>query len=111
MDMLFTRRIDPDELYAMRYKLPSKLTVRVLQNPEGGYTAKVLGLDGAVVTQANSGVELMTMVNDAILTALDIPDRYRPYLATYLPEDTVREQFVTTIPTKFLKKDLELQTV
>jgi len=98
--------VDPEVLYALKYKMPSTVTVAISEEPHGGYSARVLGLGGNVVTQGETGPELFEMVNDAILTALDIPEEYRIHLANFFPPDDVRKQL--QIPAEYLVHEMEL---
>lgn len=97
------KRIDQDVLYAMEWKKPSNIQV-YLEKADGGYFAKVVSLDGNVVTQASTGQELFEMVNDAIYKYLEIPEQYREKLGFYLPPEDVREELKVEIPSKYLNK-------
>ncbi len=97
---------DRDILYALQYKLPDSVHVTVAEEPEGGYSARVLGLGGNVVTQGDTGPELFEMVNDAVLTAFDIPEAYRLYSKSYYPPEEVRAAL--KIPPKYLETGVKL---
>ena len=64
--------------------LPSKLEVEI-HRAQDGMWAKVKNLPGCV-TQADSFTELIEMINDAVFTYLEIPERYRTGLGFYLPD-------------------------
>jgi predicted RNase H-like HicB family nuclease len=99
-------KVDADTLYALQYKLPDSVRVTILEEPEGGYSARAEDLGGNVVTQADTGPELFEMVNDAILTSFDIPEEYRLLSKNYYPPAEVREQL--KIPHKYLRSGVEL---
>jgi len=102
----FDKRIDPDVLFALSWKKPSTIQVRI-QQTEDGYFAKVVNLDGNVVTEAKTGQELFEMVNDAIYEYLDVPVKYRDKLGYFMPPEEVREELKVTIPKKYLNTDIE----
>lgn len=103
---LFGPKVDQDTLYALNYKIPNVITVGVHEEADGSYVAIVHNLGGTVVTQGKDGLELFEMVNDAVFTALDIPQEYRLYLPALVPPDEVRKTL--RIPAEFLSKELEL---
>lgn len=108
-DKLFARnRIDIEVLFALEWKRPDSLEV-VIKKADGGYFAKVTSLDGNVVTQADDGIKLVEMVNEAVYDYLDIPAQYRAELGYFMPPQEVREQFrLNNIPAKYLNTKLGL---
>lgn len=102
----FDKRIDPDVLFALSWKKPSTIQVRI-QQTDNGYFAKVINLDGNVVTEAKTGQELFEMVNDAIYEYLDVPYKYRDKLGYFMPPEEVREELKVTIPSKYLDTNIE----
>lgn len=103
------KTVDPDVLFALKWKKPDTLQVYI-QRTDEGYFAKVTNLEGNVVTQAQTGLELFEMVNDAVYTYLEIPEQYRETLGYFMPPANVREQFKIEIPKKYLNKNLGLVT-
>jgi len=69
--------------------LPSKITVHIQKTEEGLY-AKILELPNCN-TQADNFVELIDMVNDAVFSYLDIPEKYQGKLGYYAPAKLVEE--------------------
>ncbi len=59
--------------------------MHVNRSEDGGFVAEVLSVPGHLITEGDTFSELIGMVNDAVLTAFDIPEKYRSYLPTYLP--------------------------
>lgn len=98
-----SRKVDHDVLYALQWKKPERVEV-YLEKTQNGYFAKVVSLDGNVVTEAGTGQELFEMVNDAIYEYLDIPEQYRDKLGYFLPPDDIREELKVEIPAKYLNK-------
>lgn len=74
--------------YTMR--LPSVLRVEIHRGEQGGFWAKVLDLPGCA-TQASSFPELIEMVNDAVLTYFEVPEKFRDHLGIYIPERIKQE--------------------
>jgi predicted RNase H-like HicB family nuclease len=113
-ERLFSSPIDPEALVALRYKMPVSLSVSIHKDPSGKYVAKINkfnSLSRPLTTQAQTGSELFEMVNDAVFTALDIPENYRPYMTAFFPPDEIRDQFAIKIPDKYLDKQLGLVKV
>ena len=64
--------------------LPPKLDVKI-HRVQDRMWAQVKNLPGCV-TQADSFTELIEMINDAVFTYFEIPEKYRVGLGFYLPE-------------------------
>ena len=114
LDRLFSSRPDPDTLLALRYKLPVTLSVSIHEDPSGKYVARIDKSDTLrrpIVTEGETGQELFEMVNDAVFTALDIPENYRSYMTKFTPPPEIRDQFAIKIPKQYLDKDLGLVKV
>lgn len=99
-------RVDPDVLFALAWKKPTSIQVRI-KKTDNGYFAKVVSLEGNVVTEAKTGQELFEMVNDAMYEYLDVPLQYRDKLGYFMPPDELREELKVTIPKKYLDTDIE----
>jgi len=82
-----------EELAAYQHKIPSTVAVRTTKDPSSGaLVASVVKIDnkkvkGAILTEADDYEELIEMVNDAVLTYLDIPERIAVYMPKLLPTD------------------------
>lgn len=63
--------------------LPKEIKVRVVFSPKEGFTAEVLDFPGCI-TEADSIADLISMVNHAIATYLELPKEYS-CLVGYLP--------------------------
>lgn len=99
----FSRQIDSDVLFALQWKKSSRVEV-LIKKTEDGYFAKVLSLDGNVVTEAKTGQELFGMVNDAIYEYLDIPTQYREKLGYYIPPEEICEALKVQILNRYLSR-------
>ena len=92
-------------------KFPDKLGVRVSKSKDGGYWAEVVNLPGCF-TQAESPMELLAMVNDAVYTYFDVPKKYISKMPIYLPEEMILKKIeANEIPSNILHNELQLQRV
>jgi predicted RNase H-like HicB family nuclease len=99
---------------ALRYKLPVGLSVSIHEDPSGKYVARIDKSDTfhrPILTEGETGQELFEMVNDAVFTALDIPENYRSYMTVFAPPPEIRDQLAIKIPKKYLNKNLGLVKV
>jgi predicted RNase H-like HicB family nuclease len=90
------------------------LSVSIHEDPSGKYVARIDKSDTfrrPLVTEGETGQELFEMVNDAVFTALDIPEQYRDYMTVFAPPPEIRDQFGIKIPKQYLDKDLGLVKV
>jgi predicted RNase H-like HicB family nuclease len=109
MRLFKKKAIDRDELFALRWKRPDVISVLIEKDENGGYFAKITNFNGDnVVTQAQTGRELVEMVNEAMYDYLDIPQQYREYLGYFMPPIDVRDEFGAEIPAKYLHKTMRL---
>ena len=68
----------------LRAQLPQSVQVSVTRSEDGGFVAAVTSIPGTT-TEADTFSELIDMVNDAVLTALNVPEKLRSYFPVYLP--------------------------
>lgn len=83
---IFGKKIDQDVVLALKWKLPEKLDVALQKAEEGGFNIIIKTFPGCF-TQANDEKEVFEMVNDAVLTYLEIPEEYQPFMPSFFPED------------------------
>lgn len=83
-----------EEIAAYQHKLPREVIVRHwFDKKTGYYTAKIISIDNKdlskvlIITEDKTPAGLINMINDALLTHLDIPERIKPALPRLLPED------------------------
>lgn len=103
------KKVDPDVLFALKWKKPSTIKV-FIKYTNGSYFAKVTNLEGNVVTQAESGMDLVEMVNEAVYDYLEIPSQYRAELGYFMPPEEFRNKFNLEIPKQYLNKEIGLVT-
>ena len=75
------------EIVKFRAILPNRVIVNV-ENTDDGLWAKVSTLDGKLAncyTQAINAAELIVMINDAIFTHFEIPEKVRRDIGFYVP--------------------------
>lgn len=86
-------RVNIEELAVYQHKQPRDIQVETSYDTQSRrYTARVAKIDskkvsGLIVTESKTPEGLVYMVNDAILTYLDIPERIGVHLPKLLPED------------------------
>lgn len=86
-------RVNIEELAVYQHKQPRDIRVETSYDTQSRrYTARVAKIDskkvsGLIVTESKTPEDLVCMVNDAILTYLDIPERIGVHLPKLLPED------------------------
>jgi len=74
---------------------PRFIKVRIASCKEGGFSAHVLEPEflTGVITEGENLLELTEMINDAVYCALDIPEKFYPFMLTYLAPKSVYEHF------------------
>ena len=75
---------DIKEINRLRALLPAEVNVTVRASKDGGFVCEILTFPGAF-TEADGFYELMQMINDAVYTYFDIPERYIAYMPYYNP--------------------------
>lgn len=107
--MLFThQRFDPEEYRALLWKTPDQIQV-LIRKSDDGYFAKLVNFEkDNVITEAETGQELVEMVNEALYDHLGIPKVYREAMGYFLPPESVREEMKIKIPNKYLNKEIGL---
>lgn len=82
-----------EEVAAYQHKMPRKISVEASFDKKTGFwTAKITEIDdakspGLIITESKTESGLVEMVNDAILTYLDFPERMKRSMPSLLPED------------------------
>jgi len=79
------------EINQFRKLFPSEISVRVSRTKEGEFLARLDTFKG-FVTEGNNFSELIEMVNDAVKTYFEIPERFIPYMPNYVPPIEVAER-------------------
>lgn len=94
----FFDRPSLEEVAAYQHKMPNDVLVETSYDKKTGfYTARVAEINGEkadvlIVTEGKTPEKLVEMVNDAILTYLDLPERMKRSMPKILPVDVNFEQ-------------------
>lgn len=97
---------DVKEINRLRGLFPRSIKVRVERSADGGFCAEITDFPGCF-TEANSFSELIEMVNDAVKTYFDIPDKHMPFMPTYIPPVKIAQQLNIFPPIN--RMDTEIQ--
>ncbi len=81
-------------------KLPKKLPVALFRSEEGGFCAEVKINNDILRTEAENLPELIEMVNDAVYTYFEIPEKLISEAPTYVPPIKVAQD-TNLYPTKW----------
>lgn len=95
---------DKKEIYKFRSLFPKEIAVRMHRSEDGGFFAEILTFPG-IITEAETFSELIEMVNDSVITYFEVPEKYAPFVANYLPPIEVA-QAIGIFP--ILNKDSEM---
>ena len=95
------------EIRKYRELFPEFVRVKVERSKDGGFLANIVTYDGCF-TEADTFSELIEMVNDAVKTYLEIPEKYLSFMPTYLP--TIEQaQELDAFPTVTVDKEVNLE--
>ena len=90
----------------MRALFPESLHMDVRRSKDGGFVAVIKTFSGCV-TQADSFSELIDMVNDAVRTYFEVPEKYLAFMPTYLPPLKEAQRF-DVFPVTATRTDITL---
>ena len=95
-----------EEVKKIQSLFPSVIRVDITSCKEGGFSAKVLEPDFlvGVVTEGENLLELTEMINYAIYLALNVPEKYYPFMNTYLAPTSLYKYFGSLPSLKFESK-------
>ena len=102
--------IRPELIVAFNSKIPDSINVKIRPSKDGGYIAEIGNIENCV-TQADSGKEIIEMVNDAMHTSLGIPEDYRKYVIHYQPPQETIEKFGMKIPDEYLNRNFVMKKI
>jgi len=68
----------------LRDLFPREINVSVSRSEGGIFLARVNTFKG-IVTEGKTFIELMEMINDAVRTYFEIPEKYLSYMPSYIP--------------------------
>jgi hypothetical protein len=95
---MFSTPPDQDVLMAYQYKLPHSIIVDIKKSDDG-FIARVEKIndksidDTTFLTEADSLTDLVTEVNDMLLTYLDFPEEVKPRMPQLLPPEFAFQEF------------------
>ena len=90
-----------------RNLFPREIVVRILRSEDGGFAAEIMEFPRCY-TEADTFAELIEMVNDAMMTYFEIPDKYTSYMSTYLPTIETAQKF-NAFPVFKTEEELKLK--
>ncbi len=82
---------DVDRIQKLRAVFPPEILARTHRSEDGGFSAEVVTFPGCI-TEGDTFSELIEMINDAVRTYLEVPERYSPYTPSYLPSIEMAQQ-------------------
>lgn len=97
------------EINRLRSLFPKEIAVKIHRSEDGGFVAEVLTFPG-VVTEADTFSELIEMANDAVLSYFEVPEKYAPFVANYLPPIELAQR-IGIFPILQKESELTLQLV
>ncbi|KKQ30176.1 MAG: hypothetical protein US45_C0048G0006 [Candidatus Nomurabacteria bacterium GW2011_GWA1_37_20] len=100
---------DVKEINRFRSLFPKEIEVRIHRSEDGGFFAEVLTFPG-VITEADTFSELIEMVSDAAISYFEVPGKYAPFVANYLPTIELAQK-LGIFPVIKQEQDLKLQLV
>jgi predicted RNase H-like HicB family nuclease len=72
------------EINKLRGLFPSQINVSISRVEDGTFLARIDTFEGAR-TEAGNFSELIEMVNDAVKTYLEVPEKFLSYMPSYIP--------------------------
>ena len=80
------------EIHRLRSLFPAQIEVRIRRSEDGGFVAGVVTFPG-VVTESDTFSELIEMINDAVMNYFEVPEKYAPFVANYIPPLETAQEF------------------
>lgn len=97
---------DIKEINRLRALFPDDITVFVRASEDGGLVCEIRTFPGCF-TQGENLFDLVQMINDAVYTYLDIPQKYLAYMPSYSPSVKMAHDFSGfPLPTKNIRLKL-----
>ena len=90
-----------------RNLFPCEIVVKILRSEDGGFAAEITEFPRCY-TEADTFAELIEMINDAIMTYFEVPDKYISYMPTYLPTIKTAQKF-NAFPVFKIEEELKLK--
>jgi predicted RNase H-like HicB family nuclease len=83
---------DIREINRLRSLFPAEIKVQVRRSADGGFVAEILTFPG-IITEADTFTELIEMINDAVMSYFEVPEKYASFVANYIPSIAMAQQF------------------
>ena len=83
---------DIREIHRLRSLFPAEIEVRVRRSEDGGFVAEVITFPG-VITESDTFSELIGMINDAVMSYFEVPGKFAPFVANYIPPLEIAQAF------------------
>jgi predicted RNase H-like HicB family nuclease len=77
-------QVQEKEIRDLRSRFANPINVEVTRPAEGGFVADIKTFPGCF-TEADSFSSLIEMINDAIRTYFEVPEKYAEFMPTYMP--------------------------
>ena len=74
---------EKEKIMKLRAQFPQRLNISVHCCEEGGFAAKINNLPGCI-TEGDTFIELIEMINDCVYTYFDIPLKYYAHMPAYI---------------------------
>jgi predicted RNase H-like HicB family nuclease len=107
--MLVYRHMAPQEIQEinkLRDLFPNEISVNVSRGENGEFLAKINTFKG-IYTEGKTFLELMEMINDAVKTYFEVPEKYLSYMPSYIPPISLA-QFFEEFPATDKQEDVKL---
>jgi len=97
---------DKKEILRLRSLFPRSIKVITRRSEDGGFVAEISKFRGCV-TEAETFSELIEMVNDAIYTLFEVPEKFISYMPSYTPPlEVVRR--LSIFPVRRIEENITL---
>lgn len=106
MPKILLNKKNIQEIDRLRAQFPKELRVHIERSQNGKFIAEVLNFKGCI-TEADTFVDLIGMVNDAVYTYFEIPQRFLSSMPSYVPPANIFRLF-TAFPAKNLPQRMTL---
>ncbi|OGZ00982.1 MAG: hypothetical protein A3B13_02670 [Candidatus Liptonbacteria bacterium RIFCSPLOWO2_01_FULL_45_15] len=94
------------EINRFRALFPSEVRVNVARSENGDFVARINTFKG-LFTEGSNFSELIEMVNDAVKTYYEVPEKFIPYMPNYVPP-LEAAQLLDVFPINNVKKNIVL---
>lgn len=94
------------EINRFRALFPREIRVGVVRSENGDFVAQINTFRG-LFTEGSNFSELIEMVNDAVKTYYEVPEKFIPYMPNYIPPLEVA-QLLDVFPVTNVRKNIVL---